>query len=132
MRLISWAAKSPGSCPKPTIPPPRRVRSTAEMPLAPRVQSRKRKGWGFFGRKKAPAPDLRAEPVDAAPAAAPGAAAAGAAMTRASPPPSGEDLFPEHDRDEQFEIRPSCAASRIKLQDIADQEKGGVSRPFSL
>jgi cell division protein FtsZ len=78
------------------------VRSAAEMPLAPqrRVEAEK-KGWGFFGRKKSPAADLRAEPMMPRPAAR--TAAAPAAPEQAAPP-SGEDLFPEHNRDEQFEI----------------------------
>jgi cell division protein FtsZ len=80
------------------------MRSPAEMPLAPqkRLEAEK-KGWGFFGRKKAPAVDLRAEPVMPRPAPR---------QTVAAQPPatpeqqaaSGEDLFPEHNRDEQFEI----------------------------
>ena len=47
------------------------------------------------------AADLRAEPVMPRPAAR--TAAAQAAPEQAAPP-SGEDLFPEHNRDEQFEI----------------------------
>ncbi len=80
------------------------VRSAAEMPLAPqrRVEAEK-KGWGFFGRKKGPAADLRAEPVMPRPAARPAAAQTPIASEQAAPP-SGEDLFPEHNRDEQFEI----------------------------
>jgi cell division protein FtsZ len=80
------------------------VRSAAEMPLAPqrRVEAEK-KGWGFFGRKKGPAADLRAEPVMPRPAARPAAAQAPIASEQAAPP-SGEDLFPEHNPDEQFEI----------------------------
>ena len=76
------------------------VRSTAQMPLAPQnlQKEEKKSGWRFFGRKKA-VRDLRQEPM--------------AQATRANPhpapeeqpaPPSGEDLFPEHNRDEQFEI----------------------------
>jgi cell division protein FtsZ len=77
------------------------------MPLAPQKRAEaEKKGWGFFGRKKAPAPDLRAEPVMPRPAPlqnSPGAIAVNAAQEQAAPP-SGEDLFPEHNRDEQFEI----------------------------
>ncbi len=76
------------------------LRSPADMPLAPqkRVEAEK-KGWGFFGRKKGPVPDLRAEPVMPRPAPAQASAA-----QEQPAPPSGEDLFPEHNRDEQFEI----------------------------
>jgi hypothetical protein len=81
------------------------------MPLAPQKRAEaEKKGWGFFGRKKAPAPDLRAEPVMPRPAprpapaqGSPGGSLANAAQEQAAPP-SGEDLFPEHSRDEQFEI----------------------------
>ena len=77
------------------------VRSAADMPLAPKPEAKK-KGWGFFGRNQ-PAHDLRQEPRPAArpPVQAPAAAAQDEA---AKPAPSGEDLFPEHSRDEQFEI----------------------------
>ena len=83
-------------------------RSTAEMPLAPKAEPEK-KGWGFFGRKKT-SHDLRNEPRPAAarpeptptvnipvPAGSPSDSVANA-------PPSGDELFPEHNRDEQFEI----------------------------
>ena len=64
-----------------------------------------KKGWGFFGRKKPATPDLRAEPVVASRAAPRQAQAPAAqASSGAAAPPSGEDLFPEHNRDEQFEI----------------------------
>jgi cell division protein FtsZ len=78
------------------------VRSTADMPLAPKPESEKR-GWGFFGRKKV-ARDLRQEPVPAPrpQVQAPQPVSPDASVT--SPPPSSEDLFPEHNRDEQFEI----------------------------
>ena len=88
----------------PEIPPVRSVypateivRSTAEMPLAPKPEGEK-KSWGFFGRKK-PAHDLRKEPFEA-PRPQPAASAPGPQPT----PPAGEDLFPEHGQDEQFEI----------------------------
>src|SRR5471032_1442739 len=69
------------------------LRATTEMPLAPQKrQEAEKKGWGFFGRKKAPAPDLRTEP--AMPRPAPRQAPV---QTQEQPaPPSGEDLFPEH------------------------------------
>jgi cell division protein FtsZ len=79
------------------------VRSQAEMPLAPAPE--KKSGWSLFGRKRAVPSDMRQEPrpaprptpmVRPEPAAAPEAAA--------NPAASGEDLFPDHGRDEQFEI----------------------------
>ena len=81
-------------------------RPVAEQPLArPREE---KKGWGFFGRKKAAA-DMRAEP-----AAEPRAAAPRATAQTMPPMPQPEqaeaprgkddDLFPDHKRDEQFEI----------------------------
>ena len=76
------------------------MRSAADMPLAPKPEAEKKAGWGFFGRRKV-THDLRQEPHPAprsqvqAPPAAP--QSDGAA-------PSGEDLFPEQSRDEQFEI----------------------------
>ncbi len=70
------------------------------MPLA---QPEKKSGWSLFGRKKAAAPDIRMEPK---PAPRPPAAAAPGSASPAEAPDaaSGEDLFPEHSRDEQFEI----------------------------
>jgi hypothetical protein len=88
-------------------------RPLEQQPLAhsPKTAPEKKSGgWGFFGRKKA-APDLRMEP-----APEPRAAAAERAAPRASAQPlppmpqaeaprnSADDLFPDHKRDEQFEI----------------------------
>src|SRR6202012_2191845 len=75
------------------------VRSPSEMPLAPENLKKEKTGWGFFGRKKQN--DLRQEPrpVQAQPARA---AAPRLAPEEQPAPPSGEDLFPEHNRDEQF------------------------------
>jgi cell division protein FtsZ len=72
------------------------VRSAADMPLAPKGDAQKKAGWGFFGRKRT-AQDLRQEPRPA-PVHLP------APQNTVAPPPSGEDLFPEQSRDEQFEI----------------------------
>jgi cell division protein FtsZ len=79
------------------------IRQAAEMPLAPRPQEPERKsGWGLFGRKKAaPLPDVRNEPRSQPRAAAP---APRAQPTPEAPAQSGDDLFPEQARDEQFEI----------------------------
>ncbi len=94
-------------------------RPLAEQPLAKAPAPQKKSGWGFFGRKAAPKSDMRAEPRDDAKAAArvvlraegprPTATSPGRAvaqpMQRAEPlPPAGDDLFPDHKRDEQFEI----------------------------
>jgi cell division protein FtsZ len=89
-----------------TYPATETLRSSAEMPLAPqKLAEADKKGWGFFGRKKPATPDLRAEPVVASRAAPRQAQAPAAqASSGAAAPPSGEDLFPEHNRDEQFEI----------------------------
>jgi cell division protein FtsZ len=74
-------------------------RPVSDQPLAPQAQEKKA-GWSLFGRKK-PAADMRAEPK----------MAPRAPQTRASQaqsvdplPPSGDDLFPEQARDEEFEI----------------------------
>jgi cell division protein FtsZ len=87
------------------------VRSTAEMPLATPApaQPEKKAGWSLFGRKKAPTPDMRAEPQMAPrPVARPQARPQGQPQVEqpVQPPQqqSGEDLFPEQGRDEQFEI----------------------------
>ena len=81
------------------------VRRPEEMPLAKPVEAKKG-GWVLFGRKKAPAPDMRAEP---APQAYPKPQPQRAQNVQALPAekPAGapsDDLFPEHGSDEQFEI----------------------------
>jgi cell division protein FtsZ len=90
-------------------------RPLSQQPLAPAAQARapeKKRGWGFFGRHKAPA-DLRSEPVADAPAPTPIAQprATAQTMTRSvqadqavQPPGSSDDLFPDHKHDDQFEI----------------------------
>ena len=83
----------------------------------------KKSGWGFFGRKKV-APDPRQEPHHPAPQP----------QIQAPPPvepapPSGEDLFPEHNRDEQFEI-PAFAAA-IELSRKTFREESGA-RPSAF
>jgi cell division protein FtsZ len=71
-----------------------------EQPLA-RAQTEKKSGWSLFGRKKKPA-DLRSEPQAERPRAT------AQPMQRAAQPdpqpPQGEDLFPDHGHDDQFEI----------------------------
>ncbi len=75
------------------------------QPLAPQnLQAEKKAGWGFFGRKKA-APDMRAEPAAEPRAAAPRATAQTMPQVAQQPEaPRADDLFPDHKRDEQFEI----------------------------
>jgi len=96
------------------------IRPLSEQPLAPK-QAQQKKGWGFFGRKSAAAGDMRTEPFDAKaavksaqrtgavarPAPAPAGRATAQPMPRPDAPnPAGgaDDLFPDHKRDEQFEI----------------------------
>jgi len=84
-------------------------RSLEQQPLAPRVPEKK-SGWGFFGRKK-PAMDMRMEP---APEPRAVTTERGAPRATAQPMPpmpqaagernNADDLFPDHKRDEQFEI----------------------------
>jgi len=83
-------------------------RPLEQQPMAqnPRMASEKKSGgWGFFGRKKA-APDLRVEPLPETRGSAPRASAQ---PLPPMPQAQGErnnadDLFPDHKRDEQFEI----------------------------
>jgi cell division protein FtsZ len=82
----------------------------ARAPERTRAPEKKTSGWGFFGRKKT-APDLRAEPLPEPRASmverpAPRATAQ-PPMPQAqaeAPRASADDLFPDHKRDEQFEI----------------------------
>ena len=77
------------------------VRATTDLPFAPKPEPEKKAGWSLFGRKKPS--EMRMEPQQQPqPRAA-------APVQRSAPapeplPPSGEDLFPEQARDEQFEI----------------------------
>ena len=67
--------------------------------MAPKP-AEKKGGLGFFGRKK-PAHDLRKEPFEATRQQPVENAQS---PTQEPAPPSSEDLFPEHNQDEQFEI----------------------------
>ncbi|HEY0266577.1 MAG TPA: hypothetical protein VGC16_07490, partial [Rhizomicrobium sp.] len=85
-------------------------RPLEQQPLAPQVraEAEKKSSWGFFGRKKA-APDLRAEPAPEPRAAAPSRATAQVMPVQQQPAgeaprTNADDLFPDHKRDEQFEI----------------------------
>jgi cell division protein FtsZ len=78
-----------------------------QQPLAPRVEPEKKAGWSIFGRKKAPA-DMRAEPQPEPRATAPRATAQPMPPLPQAQPDAprnnADDLFPDHKRDEQFEI----------------------------
>jgi cell division protein FtsZ len=84
-------------------------RPLAEQPLAQSRAPEKKSGWGFFGRKKA-ASDMRAEPApepryEQRPAAA-RATVQPLQQPQAveAPRANADDLFPDHKREEQFEI----------------------------
>jgi len=77
-------------------------RALNEQPMAPHPTAEKKSGWSIFGRKKATA-DVRAEPAAEPRATAPRAVA----HPMPQPEPqrgNADDLFPDHKRDEQFEI----------------------------
>ena len=92
-------------------------RPLEQQPLAARAPEPEKKGWSIFGRKKAQA-DMRAEPQPEPRMAAPERAQAAPRATATVMPqpqmtptvsPDGQrnpadDLFPDHKRDEQFEI----------------------------
>jgi len=84
----------------------------ARTPERARAPEKKSAGWGFFGRKKA-APDLRVEPQEPRPSLAERPATPRASAQAMPPMPqahseapraNADDLFPDHKRDEQFEI----------------------------
>jgi hypothetical protein len=87
-------------------------RPLTEQPLAQtKPPAEKKSGWGFFGKKKAQ-PDMRAEPA-AEPRQAPAPRATATVLPQPQMTPTvspdgprsnGDDLFPDHKRDEQFEI----------------------------
>ena len=80
-------------------------RSINEQPLAARPEPEKKSGWSIFGRKKTAA-DLRSEPAPEPRAAAPRATAQPMPPMPQPEPQrnNADDLFPDHKRDEQFEI----------------------------
>jgi cell division protein FtsZ len=84
-------------------------RPVEQQPLAQqpvRRPEKKSSGWGFFGRKKA-APDMRTEPAPEPRMAAPRATAQPMPpmpQPVEAPRNNADDLFPDHKRDEQFEI----------------------------
>jgi cell division protein FtsZ len=85
-------------------------RPLEQQPLAQPV-AEKKSSWGFFGRKKA-TPDMRAEPAPEPRAASTqervqAQRAMAQTMPAVQPLPDAaraDDLFPDHKRDEQFEI----------------------------
>ncbi len=100
------AIEVPAATAAPRYPATESYRPLDQQPLAQRPKAPKKAGWGLFGRKKAAVPDMRAEPgsverprATAAPMQRPVAPDPVTAT-----PPSGEDLFPDHGTDEQFEI----------------------------
>jgi len=101
---------APEPMPAARYPATENYRPLEQQPLAHRTE-KKSSGWGFFGRKKA-APDLRVEPVPEQRTAAVERAAPRASaqplppmpQTQEAPRNSADDLFPDHKRDEQFEI----------------------------
>ncbi len=75
-------------------------RPLEQQPMA-QPAAEKKSGWGFFGRKKQA--DLRTEPAPEPRVAGPRATAT--TMPPQQPPAAkDDDLFPDHKRDEQFEI----------------------------
>jgi cell division protein FtsZ len=83
VRAAETRAPERPSGPEVTIPPPQ-----AE-----------RRGWSLFGRRKAPSADMRVEPKPA-----PRPRPMPQPQAQAENLPSGEDLFPDHGADDQFEI----------------------------
>ena len=78
-------------------------RPLEQQPLAQRPQAPKKAGWGLFGRKKDTSSDMRAEPMAERPRATATPMQRPVVQEPVAPPP-GEDLFPDHGTDEQFEI----------------------------
>ena len=74
-------------------------RPLEQQPMAAPVE--KKSGWGFFGRKKTA--DLRTEPAPEPRVAGPRATATTMPQQQ-QPAAKDDDLFPDHKRDEQFEI----------------------------
>ncbi|MEP6829075.1 MAG: cell division protein FtsZ [Rhizomicrobium sp.] len=78
-------------------------RPLEQQPLAQRPQQPKKAGWSLFGRKK-PSADMRAEPLPAERPRATATPMQRPVVQEPVAPPPGEDLFPDHGTDEQFEI----------------------------
>jgi cell division protein FtsZ len=85
-----------------------------QRPQAPPQPEPERRGWGFLGRKKVAKDEPRFEPAAAVTRVAPQPRANAQVVTRTQPQPAeqprqasasgADDLFPDHKRDEQFEI----------------------------
>jgi cell division protein FtsZ len=86
-------------------PATERYQPLEKQPMAARTQPEKKGGWSIFGRKKA-TPDLRAEPAPEPRVPAPRATATPMPQQPQmdEAPRNNDDLFPDHKRDEQFEI----------------------------
>lgn len=109
---ILGGADAPEIVPEPVslaskYPATETFRPLNQQPLAPRAEPEKKAGWSIFGRKKA-TPDLRNEPAAEPRVAAPRAVAQPmpplVQPQPEAPRSNGDDLFPDHKRDEQFEI----------------------------
>ncbi|HEX4293771.1 MAG TPA: cell division protein FtsZ [Rhizomicrobium sp.] len=92
-------------------PIPVSIRPLQHAQIAPQPEP-ERRGWGFLGRKK-PREDMRVEPAAPIQRQAVPPRASSQVMTRTTPaaepakqatPNSADDLFPDHKRDDQFEI----------------------------
>jgi cell division protein FtsZ len=107
---------APDAAPAPSAPryaATESYRPLEQQPLAPRMHApaERKGGWSIFGRKKA-APDLRGEPMheprmERMPERMPAPRANVQPMQPIAAPPEqqrADDLFPDHKRDEQFEI----------------------------
>ncbi len=89
-------------------------RPLEQQPLAQRPQQPKKAGWSLFGRKKNAVPDMRAEPLAAERPRATATPMQRPVVQEPVAPPPGEDLFPDHGADEQFEI-PAFLAPAVEL-----------------
>jgi cell division protein FtsZ len=110
--MILGGNEAPAIEPQPEEAPPVPIahRPLHDEPLRPAAPER-RGAWGLFGRKKRKE-EPRIEPAPAPRQPAPRPAAAQAQVIAqpepprqpSEPAPKGDDLFPDHKRDEQFEI----------------------------
>ena len=92
-------------------PIPVSIRPLQQAQITPQPEP-ERRGWGFLGRKK-PREEMRVEPAAPIQRQAVPPRASSQVMTRTTPaaeparqaaPNSADDLFPDHKRDDQFEI----------------------------
>ena len=96
--------------PLPVEPAPMPVAHRPSREEAPRPAEPERRGWGLFGRSRRAKEEARVEPAPAPRREQPAPRPAAQARAVAQPEPvrpaplKGDDLFPDHKRDEQFEI----------------------------